>query len=162
MASYTDIETRVKKWISDLDLYNEGPLWKVHEEGEWSIGQMCYFLTDFGSAVVTVAITDCLADPERKSKKTLKGKMTLVTGKPKGLKQIQLKPTSNKLSIFELKDRLIKLLKDFAAFDYPLKNKGAFNHAVYGDLSAKDWFDILLVFFDHFEKHKQKVNKHLM
>ncbi len=162
MASYNDLEIRVKKWIGDLDLYNEEPLWKVHEDGEWSIGQMCYFLTDFGSSVVAEAVTACVADPERKSKKTLKGKMTLVTGKPKGLKQIQLMPTSNKPSIFELKDRFIKLLKDFSSFEYPLKNKGAVNHSVYGELSAKDWFEVLLVFFDHFEKHKQKVNKHLM
>lgn len=162
MANYNDLEVHVKKWINDLELYNEEPLWRVHQEGEWSIGQMYVLLADFASNTVLDAVNKCLSNPEKKSKKTLKGTMTLLTGSLKGVKHLKLTPTINQPSIFELKDRFIKILKEYAMIDFPLKNKGAVIHPVYGELSAKEWFDLLLVFFEHFEKHKQKVNKHLM
>ena len=159
VTEYKVLEKEVTNWLRDLEKYNQDPLWAKYDKNEWSIGQMYAYLIQWGSKDFINGIKTC--DSSHTKGKTLKGRMTFFSGELKAKDKLFTKVSSERQSIVELKDGLIRLLKTIDELpDH--EHKGKSEHSVYGYLTHKEWVKLAVIYFKTLSKKKEAVNKHLM
>lgn len=160
---YKQLEIEILHWVQEIDKYNHDPLWSKYEPDEWSIGQMYSFLIHWGLDVLMPAIDQAAENTNQNKKKTFLGKRVFWSGRIVGWSKMQLDAPLEKKTPEELKDRLIKLLKELSNRKQQFeKSQGKSEYSVYGFLDTSEWLKLATYFFKYFEKKKQKVQYHLL
>lgn len=170
---YKKFEYEALDWLKSLELYNEAPFIKKKSDTDWSMGQLYNHLISFALKHQIVNARHCI---EQKNGaltggKNFKGFMVYFTnGIPFKLKPAynNENPPTQPENKLEIKDKLIKLLKEMEDLDRDIAGlskdalKYKTKHPLFGCLNAKEWYQLVIIHFRHHLKQKEKIENTLI
>ena len=161
---YKRFEKQGKKWLAEVEKYNEEPFKREVIKGKWTVGQVYNFLTSHTAAYHLEKIDECLAMKKGQSKggKTFNGTMAFMFNKPKIKKLEATFSPKQPEDIAEARNEMLKFIKSM--YNYALKvadadKKSKVAHEIYGNLNAFEWYELIIMNYKYFEKYKDKLNR---
>ncbi len=165
---YKEIENRIKLWLDDLEKYNEGPFKLKLEKYDMSVNYVYDYIIHRLNDYYLPHITESgKKQKEEKGGKGFIGLWNFMTGSitPFSYKlPVEAKHTAVSKDIMDVKDKLLRLLKalrDAAAYIGEGKQSGRYRHDKLGALKPAEWYQAAIFELDYYYKFKRKLDKKL-
>jgi hypothetical protein len=174
LRTFNSFNKTAHNWLADLEKKSEEEILLNPYKGSWSISELYdHIIRVARSYQIPNLKISLTAKAHRKKSKNVKGIVVFNLGIKKLPIKIEMESFPEPLvdNFTPIKQNKSDLIKDFKLFIEEVNNlkeillnsscKNKHYHPMFGDISTKDWFTIIVFHLAHHEKQKDNINKFL-